>query len=404
MIIALTVSYIALVFTLMARFFELKKIFLPLLILSSTAVVSFEYLVHYYNYTGVIVGLLAGNFAMGAMLVCINAHDTNTIPKFWVPIAIVLSLFSIFSKEEFALPMILISGWAALKAHTRVRDQARIVMVSQILFLFSAILIQKLGGPSFISGAGDYHPNFSALSIIKTFANYLTASPGAVIALSLQLTLLLLVFLCGAGKDKEKLIFVQVIIGALILPFSILPGHFFHLYAFDWIPWQCSLLLCISLWLDKPSDNRIRSLCALISLLLLPVLLKLTEFDRINLLEYYNRETKYVTNVLNTLKVNRALLNEFPIFTVTGAKISSPWCWVRGNYFPLRLGIKSRWKFFVAKDSSIYVMIRGPYANNEKDNVEILDIAELPSYETLPCLKLNEMGGGTVISHQESKN
>jgi hypothetical protein len=331
------------------------------------------------------------------MLIIARGINRNRLPAGQTVSASILGILSTMAKEEFALPMLILLSWSSLRASDGIRNRIRCLLVIQILGIVGTIVLQRLSGAGFTANSGAYGMNFSFSSIVTMFSGYLLVSPGATIALVSQILSFIAVMIFGSKFSKERTLILQLLILALIFPFTLLPNHFCPFYAVDWIPWQSASLL----WLTPVIGNNPSLLSRLAStgvvLGLTSTVAFLTYPERARQIQNFSVSEAYAKNVLDTIRVNRRALNSYPDIAVIGAKLTGPWSWPRGDYFKLRLGISTKWLVFVPTSSELYVLVREVYGSLPTDNVQILSLSDLPNYPNAPRLVLNPMGGGRIV-------
>ena len=242
------VAYIALVFTYTKVLFDIKGKVFGLTVIAAVTAVCFEYLTHYYYFSGAILGIMSGSLALASMLSFLSLR-TEKFQTYYQVAPIAFAIASLLCKEDFALPMLLFFCFQMGTKSSGDKQKALLVLLATGLALCATFVLQKMIAPSqFFSGQSvHYEMGLSLSSILNMYKRYLFCSNGAVIACAAQLigSLYVLARGCSSHKTghKKELSLLTLQTLSLIGPFSLLPNHFYEFYALAWICFQSAFIL-----------------------------------------------------------------------------------------------------------------------------------------------------------------
>jgi len=353
----MTIAYIALVFSFLVEFLEVKRPRLILVLFAAVCTISWEYFCWYYQYTGIVANMLSGLFGVGAMYSFLRSFNQANWHKGAFIAGVFLTLLSLSSKEDFFLPIFLLCLYFAGAKNQSVKGRARLALCL-VLFLGVCIFVEQrlVLNSVFLSGqAFPYRIVTSWHSILKTAWNYLGSTPGSLITLAVQIASF------GLGlffrtSSWSRLVFLQILIISLVAPFTLLPNHIYQYYSLNWIAWQCGSCLVLENVLEghggaMPLQIRQWFLPSIL-LLLLPAVVWLTNEQRSFFIERYAQWSGINKRTLRTLKTNRDLLAKYQAVAVIGAPVISAWAGNDGSFLERFYDLHCRWVVFITSSAT----------------------------------------------------
>ena len=149
---ALLIAYVVLVFGVLQRLLEVRRVSLLFAMAVAAAMLSYEQTVEYTKYTGLITNLLSATFAAAAMHLvmsqaarpgAVGPHGppAQTIAAVWV-----LAALSFWSKEDFILPAVLLAAYLSAEARMQFGAHNRrwwvltggLAVLASVCFLYQA--------------------------------------------------------------------------------------------------------------------------------------------------------------------------------------------------------------------------------------------------------------------------
>jgi len=361
----LAVVSLSLFFTFTANYLRIHKLQPTVVLCALVAALSLEHLVDYGRYLAVLFSLFASILSAGALLIFTNSFRTYGRRAFiLMAVGVALCMTALLCKEEFVAPTVLFCFLCGLP---RIGEPNRKIawIAGGLITLLSAswLLYQKvvLHSP-FLGGNSIYAANLSPASIVTTYWNYLTNSPGTQIAFGCQLAALALSALVFSTPMLCRLIVLALVTLTIMAPFSILPQHFLVFYTFDWTPLQCSTLLALCNLKDRQScgiarpwmTRRVAAVLRVAMLAVIPIMISNTEGLRTAKFAWHDRRAQFNANILHWLGAHRQLLNRYEEIAVEGARIGSPWFANDGAYLSNKLGLTSKWLVLASPASALY--------------------------------------------------
>lgn len=389
----LTIVYPALVVLFLARLIGRNPGLIELFVFAAL-LFSFPASLDWVKYTGLITNLLSGTFGVLALLFLHRGLAGET-RRPAIAAGLLFYAVSIFSKEDFVLPVFLLVGFHLTRPGAR-GGRAAIVVFGAAACVFALLLYNSTLPHSFTSlgASGPYQVHLSPGSVASTILRYLTLSPFLVGALIVS-------FAAGAGAnlaDRESrppILLAFAIIGSLILPYAVLPNHMAPYYAFGWLAWMTGLI-AVSL---SVLAVRVRwpALVYAISVLLAIFAVRLTHGERSAIVRWYANESERNDNITHTLVENRAALASLPTVGIVGVAGLSPWSRSDGDYLRTRLHLRNRWIVFVARSDIFYSL------NDSHGKVHVRSLASLARSPQLPLLVFDTSGRGRLVRPQAER-
>lgn len=397
---ALLLGYLSMVLIFICELLQLRRPRFALLMLLALAAVSFEHTLQYYKYTGMITNLLSAVFGTGSMLCLLSAFRHPNAWKRRLTAGLLLAMLSMFSKEDFILPLMLLCLYFGLfaplifgkKCLVATRTAALMSLLCASVFLYN----HWAENPYTTTQTGTYAADFAPASIARTMLIYLTTPSLPLIASGGQLLALAAAMLWRSRVNWPLFLLLQTIVFVLILPYACLPHHVHPFYIQMWIAWQFGMLLAFSPCLERLSPRvRLTAISAAIGMSI--AIVSFTQKSRLLVAAWYQQEVTINRAMIKTVRDNAGLLRDFPIVGVTGAPVLGPWFNTDGGFLAGHCGVDRDWVVFAQKDSDYCRIARELSGTNIHGRVTTRDVAEMPRFPGIPVLALRPDGTGTVL-------
>ena len=394
---ALTVSYVFLVFVFVIRFFEVRSVRLVQVACAATVVFSFEHVVEYYKYTGLITNLVSANLGVAAFLCVLQYCRTNR----WLALllGLLFSAGSLLAKEDFILAILLVPAAAAFVGGERSAWKRGLFVVA-ILAVLSAVAygVFVAHNPFVASHSGTYKSVFSPSSLAATTVRYLTFSRVTSAGSAIQvLSLAMALFFAGSRRCFRKELALLALTLALIVPYACLPSHVYGYYCFNWLPFQAASLMLLSAGGRSETSPLFKGAVRGIALISVMALAFWTHPARRQMVDWYSRQSALNENIVATVLRHKDVLNSQEVVGVTGVPLLNPWFATDGGFLVNRFGIQCRWVIFVEKESHYYRTIVSLLHGTQRGGVETADLADVDRLHALPVLALGPDGTGTML-------
>lgn len=394
---ALTVSFVFLVFVFALRFLEIRPV-RPIPVAAAALVVfSFEHLVDYYKYTGLITNLVSANLGAVALL-CVLGYSRGSRGPRTLVAGLLFSAGSLLAKEDFILAILLVPGAVAFVEGGRGawrRAGFATALLSGVGAAWLAYTVLFAKSAFVASQSGTYASVFSPASLLLTTVKYLTFSRVSWAASAIQLLALALALYAGPRGCFRKVLALQALTLALVAPYACLPHHVYVYYCFNWLPLQAASLLLVGS--VRPERSRVLERLAPGAALLCAAALALwTHPERRQVVSWYAHYATLNETIVETLVRQKVVLDRYEVVGVTGAPFHNPWFATDGSFLANRLGLKCRWVVFVEKESDYYRTILGLLGGTRRGRIETADLSDYGRVRSLPVLALEPDGRGTV--------
>ena len=383
----LTVLYPALVVLFLARVID-RGPSLPALTAAAAILFSFPGSLDWVKYTGLITNLLSGIFGVLALLF-LHRGLAGEARRSAIAAGLLFYALSVFSKEDFVLPVFLFLGFHLTRTGVP-RKRAAFVLAGAAACVLALLLYNGTLPHSFTSlgASGPYQVHLSPSSVAATLVRYLTLSPYLV---AVMITTIV-VGLAAARVDRESwrpLLLGFAITGSLIAPYAVLPNHVAPYYPFGWLAWMTGLIAVgVSVLAARV---RWPALVYAVSVLLAILAVRQTHVERCAIVRWYGNESQRNENITRTLVENRAALASLPAVGVVGVEGLSPWSRLDGTYLRTRLDLENRWIVFVPRSDIFYML------NDSDGKVHIRSLASLSKSPHLPLLVFDPSGRGRLV-------
>jgi hypothetical protein len=319
---------------------------------------------------------------------------------------ILLYALSIFSKEDFILPPLMLLGWYLVRNNDwkqqAVRHKWLLLAVFSVLFfflIFNKFIIPHRSYMDPVQKTG--HPYFMTLnprSVANVIYYYLTGLGRNIKLLTAFYLLTTLTFFVVMKDHRKEVILIGLIVLGMIAPYSIMPNHVYSYYGLKWWAWQTltSLALVQIIFISKS-----KIVTGMFTALIL--LFVFTTLDK-NISNYFRNCITTSENIQNFLSMNREAINAQERVAVIGIGpgqiTNSPW---QGNgeteiYLRGDLKLDTQWILFVESGDDRYVIdsLKGSDFN-PSERVIVLDRRELSGFSNIPKLIFSPDGYGRFM-------
>jgi hypothetical protein len=397
---ALVVLYVFLSMTVLREVLGARPMPLLFAFLVGAAALSFECVVEYSKYTGLITNLLSGVFAMGAMSLMVaelkRSRDGTILRAPAITAIWVLCALSFWSKEDFILPTIVVAVYLACEARWKSSAerpvQVRWTVLAGGIVLLAMLLgvYNRFGHSAFTqAGAGPYKADFGPVSVLHMAANYLFMSPVAGMAAALQASTLIWNVLTPTPVRWMRLLLVQALIVLFALPYCFLPNHIALYYDFNWTVWQIGSAL-ILLW--NLSD---RSAVGWAVAIIAVGCVAIGQPGRHNIAEWYRNAGQVNRNVVAALGNNSQILRPYRAVVIEGAPFLGPFA-SSGRFLSMRYGLDHDWIVRVPKNSEYLRTTLQLLGTNVQGRVRTVAMEDEPRPTGVPVLRLAPDGTGVL--------
>lgn len=359
-----------------------------------------------------IVGTISMFFG-GLALVILSRWDrnrTNSAATFFVS----LYALSIFAKEDFILPPLILLGWYMFRDGDWKRQLSahKWLLSSMTFLLIFFVVFNKLiiPGRSFIDSVdkakSPYFMTLNPISMAKVAFSYFVDEGRHIRVLSAFYAVCTLTALALGKKWKETLL-VALIVAGLMAPYLIMPNHKFSYYGIKWWAWQAIASLVLIQIIFTKREAIVTALIG--AIVLMPALINLSRHRGTawNQSAYVRDRFAKSKNIQRTLLANRSAINAQKRVAVTGigpGEIEqSPWQGNGETGFFLRgdLDLDPKWIVFVKSADPSYAIRNNTQTDlNSAPEVTVQNIDEIGLYENLPRLVFGPDGNGRFIAQQ----
>jgi hypothetical protein len=397
----LLIAYGALVILFLFQFLE-SKFSLAAVFLNGVLLFSIPSTLWWAKYTGLMTNLLSGCFGVLALLFLLAVSRRGRIWPFAL-LATFFYLLSIFSKEDFVLPPLLLAGYLALfgSANRQKVSAALVGILGSLggLIVYNTFLIRR---PFFGSVAsGTYRIELSPASVVSTCLRYLRMD---------RYSLALLFGFLGAviagvailARRRRSVVLIGAMTLSLIAPYGVLPGHVSGFYSFGWLAWMAASPFAVAgAILERFPRLGARLLLAAGAVAFATWAAWTTRVDRQNSVDWFQLMSGFNRNVVRSLIENKPAITREERVGVLGVSSFSPWTGSLGDYLVRRLGFHNKWLVFVSEDSP-FRKIDGRTVIQGKAPITVLPLQDAASFGDLLFVQFNQEGRGTLGRGREA--
>ena len=340
------------------------------------------------KYTGLLTNLLSGIFGVLALLAIHRALLEGPRRRL-LAVGLAFYAISIFSKEDFVLPVLVLLGSHLFRASAR-RRAAGIALLSAAACVLALILYNSRLPDSYtrLDASGPYEVRFAPGSVASTFFRYLTLHP-FLVGISIFAVVTAIATAVAVRESRRPIVLVGLMTVSLILPYSVLPNHVAPYYPFGWLAWLTGLIaICLTLLADRLR----RTALVYLPFAVVAILAVLqTQRERKAIVRWYGRESDRNERMTRTLIANRAALEPLDVVGVLGVSGLSPWSRSNGDYLRIRLRLANRWIVFVPRSDMFYTL------NRTRGSVDVRPLSLRTGWPDLPLLVFDESGSGRLV-------
>lgn len=351
----MAVVTIALSFTFVASYLEVKRLYWPAVLCAIVCAVSVESLADYSRYLAGLFGLYSSIFGLTALIFFVRAFRSEQPKKFLLP-ATVLTVLGLLCKEEFFGPIICFCLWSSLPVSGEKNTHlARITAITLICVSAAVLAFEKFVLHSPFLGSGqNYSVSLSPMSILGAYWSYFTNSPGTKIAAAANIVAICLSLTLCERKSTIRLAAITALFLLIMAPFSLIPQHFLEIYTFEWTSLQCAslLVLCCVDWTKRTRWAKI--LISILLVVLVPAVVYVTNPLRTAKFAWHDNRAAFNANVIAWLSAHRDELNKHKLVAVTGLPLGSPWYGNDGAFLKNKLGLNCSWLVLTPENSELY--------------------------------------------------
>lgn len=356
-------------------------------VLAMFAVMAFSHVSAFEHgkYLGLITNLISHSFGLLCLLLLWRGWRTG---RLW-PCLLALGFYglSVLSKEDFVLPPWLLVALLALLDRQRgeglgaerfeagdAATRAASARLSTRRRWSLAIAFVAVGAGSLAWAAFDRNPYVSGLFSPATSAPSYAVDLGPMALLQATWTLLggfaplatglaalaCIVLWSIVPAWRLRVAWVVATIGALVLPYALIPGNMPPFRAYAWVPWLFAMVaLCLQVVGSQLSTRlglRLPARRVLGALGIAFVLLVAwgQQSARVSTARDYASGEDINRRMLALLAANRDVLSGQPIVGLHGLGGTSPWCGRGPLFVQRRLGYAQHWIVFAPAESSCY--------------------------------------------------
>lgn len=370
------------------------------------------------KYLGLITNLTSHFFGCLALIVLLHVREKPRVR--YVALAVVFYGLSVFAKEDFLLPPLLLLVYFGADLYyprRRIPDEAiNHQLIDKRWWLTITLWFVALAAASALFGLSVKNPFLvGILGHAEHAAPYaINFNPAVLLDSLLQLTLefsarqvfagMLAFILLGAlWKERwRELLLLAAMVLCLILPYALIPNRIIVYRVFAWLPWLSALfVITIALfWREKISLFSSPKTSKIIAAILFFVSFLIGYLDhraQLMVADWYKSNQEINQRMLNSLMANKAMLNRENVVGVTGVNGLSPWSNNDGSYLQKKLGFTNHWLVFVDHDTMFYTINRA----DGSTYLPVLSSQELCQHPGLLLMQFDATGLGTPLRASE---
>jgi hypothetical protein len=390
----MTILYPVLVIYFLYKFFDMP-ISVFLVVIYGIFIFSFPPVIEYTKYTGMMANLLSSSFGLLSMILLLKSHKEER--AIFSVLGVIFFILSIFSKEDFILPCLLIMIYFIVTSHGKNRAKLRqAISVFSVLILCSVALYinnKYIAKSPFTSSNTDaYAASFSISSILSTIIRYSKIDWNILpLVASISVISLLLV----KNPIKIKICFAALALISIILPYTVLPNHVYDFYTFNWFPFGVGVMLIYVNYLLNNSANVIFSYSVIATLLCLSLIIILkTKVMRETKLNWYKTESAINKKFIDFILLNKKIISDHEYVGIIGTNMFSPWSNTDGRYLINNLKFINKWIVFVNK-SDIFYQINSDNKLHPSRTINVLSLTEVSKFNKMLFIYFDSNGNGS---------
>ena len=395
----LTIVNLSLIFFIIKVFFRIEKsqFYLYLIVCSLISCSFYEYFISLKHIRA--AGIFSSLFFYLNIILLFKICKIKNIYLFTSGLILssLLLLLSIFSKEDFILPNILIFMIFIFYLY-KTKNYNKMYLISSILLtvIFFWLYINFFYYNNyFISDGGgldaNYQKNLSVISIIFSYGVYIFYfKPTAFYSIYL----FSLIFFLRKNLIINKSIIFYVFIFLIIFPFSLLSKKFITEYIIQWFPFVTGLIsfyLC-SLFFNKKLNMNLRLLLFTFLLIIFSSSIIISKSKLTLLNQKLIKSHNYIKNIENNIEVIKKY--ELVKIDLQGeGDVPNPWYRQTGHWFNKKLNLDNKWYIFTDESTKLYKVKDDFHYDEIKHNskIKIFSRSQINEYDGL-TLKFDPQG------------
>jgi len=338
------------------------------------------------KYTGLLTNYSSAVFGVLAMLLFIESNRAGR-PRLASALGVGFFALSIFSKEDYGLPALLLVVY--LLTFERAEKRSHAVLLGALLLLCTGLAVYNVGsGNPYTAGASEpYKIGLSPGSVVTTLCRYLFMSR-YLAAATLAFGAALLAALRWLPLWRVRAILVGAVVAALVAPYSVLPHHVMPYYPFGWLVWQVGLLAIVASELVRTLGGRAERIALLMASALALAAVATTRTERWRIVSWYQQMAERNRHMVQTLVENRDVIRRERRVGIVGVEGLSPWSLSNGNYLRRRLDLWNEWVVFASPNSFLRTV--------PGSGIEVTSISQAPEFGKMLFIRFDEKGNGTL--------
>jgi hypothetical protein len=348
------------------------------------------------KYTGLITNLLAGIFGTLAMLLLLRASEREN-RAVELGGALALFAFSVFSKEDFGLPFLVLALFLLVESPVG-RRRVSAVLGGGIVIAAASLAYNNFAADSSftqLTSVGAHAVVLSPGSVLRLLWRYAASTP-YLAGVSALFCLAVLLGMASLPERRRPVLLCLAVGLSVIAPYTVLPNHFFRYYAFAPVAWELATLAVLGgIFCERLSPGR-RNLAAAAALVAVALCATVTAPARHAIVEKYADLAARNRKMVNVVLANRSRIEEARDVGVLGLTGRTPWTNNRGEYFERKLGLKNRWLVFVPQ-TSMFFKIGWGEKEEVGSRIVVRPLSEVLAAGRIPFLEFDPAGNGRLV-------
>lgn len=366
---------------------------------------------------GLITNLSSNFFGILALLLLLVPFDEKrAAPVPWTKsnlLGLIAYAMSVFCKEDFLLPPLLLIAYQLLRDWQRPEPQRLQFLKTGLQTGIALAVLAALGmGFSFlvknpflagltgaVQGSGSYAVNLSLDSVFASL-NKLTIT-----YIPTQTALAVIAFIAGywwLPQKRKEIALLVCIIFVLILPYALIPNRILPYRTFGWLPWLAATAgIMIQTVLDRQRNAITHLILHGLILISSVCLYFFLETPRQIVALWYQTGQAINHNMLQSLEQYRVQLAHQDKVGILGVEGLSPWSNTDAEYLRKKLGFPQHWIVFIEK-STIFNTIEVPQPDKRQvpeEKFKTLQFTtQLCAFPHLVILQFDQQGKATLTN------
>lgn len=354
------------------------------------------------KYLGLLTNLISHLFGMATLLFLWDAWKNRGGWR-WFAMGLTY-LLSVFAKEDFILPPLLLAGflWFARVAHTIPQAhgsparRGRLAATAALVVIGSGSLIWNLFDRNpFISGLLRAQPKDASYAVHLEIPSLMHAA-WILFAEYVPLVSILALLAWAAlwwttPAYRARLIFLAGLVTLLALPYMLIPNNMPQYRAYAWLPWLgATVTLAMQVFANRITTQhpgRYVRIAVLLAYMGIGLGAAWTHHDaRLQRALQYRSSESLNRRMISSLQDVRQNIRGESIVGLRGLSGLSPWCGNDARYINNKLGFRNRWLIFVPAESSCYKQLPPDIKKKRGINVFVAKSDRVCDFQNLKIL------------------